>query len=139
MTTLTSTTQTAVDEFRRGHGDVETWDAVDFEVHQNLVDIVLASGPVGGPLRTARRRANALVVIAYTVALYAAAEVLTAWRGARWTPLETHLDTVIEGPLSRSETALCRSGDLMFRLRTEQIGRRVTDLADRLAGSLRRR
>jgi hypothetical protein len=97
--------------FREAHGDPETWDAVDFEVHENLTLIAQAENSRRAAVLT--RRAKALVAVAYMAPLYALAEVVHAVRGADWHRLECHLDRV-DDRLTAAEAACLAGGDTGF-------------------------
>ncbi|MET8945442.1 hypothetical protein ABZX30_18115 [Streptomyces sp. NPDC004542] len=127
-----------IERFRQDHGDIRTWSSVDWEVHQNLVEIALAHGPVGGLGHKVRRRTVAVALFVYVSALYTVAELASALRGQHLTRLDDHLERVGRGPLVRAENRLRQGGDLLFRQRIERVGRRAVGVIDRLAARLAR-
>ncbi|MFH8620130.1 hypothetical protein ACH4E8_34320 [Streptomyces sp. NPDC017979] len=128
----------AVEQFRREHGDVETWSTVDLEVYQNLLEIALAHGPIGGLGARAYRRTTAVAVIAYAAVLYAVTTLASAIRGPRTTWLDYHLAYVLVGPGRRADDRLRYGGDLLIRQRIIHAGARVRGEVDRLAARLHR-
>ncbi|MFI1568495.1 hypothetical protein ACH4ZX_36670 [Streptomyces sp. NPDC020490] len=138
MNTLVSKPALNIERFRQDHGDVTTWSSVDWEVHQNLVEIALAHGPVGSLRHKARRRTVAVALFAYIVALYTVAELASAVRGQQHTRVDDHLERVGRGPLVRAENRLRYGGDLLFRQQIERFGRRAVGAVDRLAARLAR-
>lgn len=99
-------------EFRQAHGDLETWDAVDFEVHENLALIALAARK-SNPWARWTRRVLVLVAVAYAAVLYTVAELVHAARGEDWHRLEKHLDDV-DDRLTKAEDACLAAGDHGF-------------------------
>ncbi|MDA5279860.1 hypothetical protein [Streptomyces sp. Isolate_45] len=139
MTTLaTSPAITAIEEFQQARGPMETWSAADFEGHQNLAAIALEARPVGGIVRTIRRRTTVLTVVGVAFALYATAELLRMLRGTAWMWLEQHVDELVHGPVTEADRELRRTGDLRFRRRIEHAGMRLTGALDRLNAGLAR-
>ncbi|MFD8415435.1 hypothetical protein ACFV2Q_27355 [Streptomyces sp. NPDC059650] len=132
MTALMSDKVAAIERFRNARGPIETWTSADFDAFQNLTEVALASRPVGGFIRTARRRTVTLAVVGYAFALYLVTGLVHALRGTPWTRLQQHLEAIAQGPVARVDTELRRVGDLMFWLRVEHVGHLAADAVDRL-------
>ncbi|MGW1037874.1 hypothetical protein ACWD4Z_37520 [Streptomyces antibioticus] len=136
-TELVSRPVMAVEQFRQEHGDIDSWSSVDWEVHQNLVDIALFHGPIGNRRARAARRTAAASVFAYVFVLYAVTEVVSAIRGPQRTRLAIHLGYIASGPARRADARLHYSGDLRFRQQILRVGLRVRGEVDRLSARLR--
>ncbi|MDN3262911.1 hypothetical protein QWJ26_24505 [Streptomyces sp. CSDS2] len=136
MTTLVSVHALNIEHFRLEHGDVTTWSTADWEVHQNLVEIALAHGPVGGLRDTVLRRTTAVALIAYVTALYTVTELASAIRGPWPTGLGYHLADVVRGPGQRADARLRLAGDLLFRQQLIRAALRVSSAVDRLSARL---
>ncbi|MCS0606036.1 hypothetical protein NX794_33230 [Streptomyces sp. LP11] len=137
-TDLISRPVLAIERFRQEHGDVVSWSPVDWEVHQNLVEIALAHGPIGNLRARATRRTAAASIFAYAFVLYAVTEVASAIRGPQMTRLGFHLAYVVNGPARRADARLHYSGDLRFRQQILRVGIRVRGEVDRLSARLHR-
>ncbi|MBZ3918119.1 hypothetical protein [Streptomyces acidiscabies] len=137
-TELVSRPVMAVEQFRQEHGDVDSWSSVDWEVHQNLMEIAVAHGPIGGLRATAGRRAVAVVVFGYAFVLYAVTELTSAIRGPQPTRLVFHLARVGRGPGCRADDRLRYSGDLRFRQQIIRLAVRGTGAVDRMSARLNR-
>lgn len=133
MSTLLNNAKAGELQFRQAHGDPATWEAVDFEVHQNLALVVSVARRERW--RRPLRRLTAGLVVAYATPFYVLAEVIYRARGRVWLPLDHYLDRV-DDRLSDAETACSRAGDQRFvewlgaatdRL-TEAVGRLTTRL-----------
>lgn len=137
-TELVSRSVLAVEQFRQEHGDLGSWSSVDWEVHQNLMEIALAHGPIGGLRARTGRRTVAAGVFAYAFVLYAVTELASAIRGPQMTRLGYHLTYVVSGPARRADDRLRYSGDLRFRSQIIRVGIRVRGEVDRLSARLHR-
>ena len=124
----------AVQEFQQAHGDSLTWGAVDFEVHQNLVQFVQISRKER-LYRRPRRRLSALALVAYATPMYVLAEVIHAVRGTAWNRLEHRLDQV-DTKLTAVEDAIARAGDQNFGERLGAATDRLLDVVGQVAGRL---
>ncbi|MGW3200087.1 hypothetical protein ACWDBD_37085 [Streptomyces sp. NPDC001118] len=139
MNVLVSKPVQDIDRSRAARGDVRTWSTADWETDLNLVEIAIAHGPVGGLRVTARLRTVAVAVTAYAIVLYAVTELVTALRGPHvMTELDHHLNHIIFGPLDRANRRLRTSGDLLFRMRLEQVEKRVIGVVNSLTARLTR-
>ncbi|MFC9223171.1 hypothetical protein ACFT8W_21000 [Streptomyces hygroscopicus] len=138
MSALVSRPVMAVEKFVQEHGDLETWSSVDWEVYQNLTEIAVAHGPIGGRRQKAGRRTAAVAVVAYALALYAVTELMSAIRGPQPTRLDFHLAYVVRGPGRRTDDRLRYSGDLLVREQIIRVGVRFRSTVDRLAARLAR-
>lgn len=123
----------AVRAFRKAHGDVATWGAVDYEVHQNLALIALAAKDASR-LGVAKRRLRVVAIVAYATPLYVLHEVLSA-RGRTCNWLEHHLDWV-DDRLDDAEHACKRSGDQEFAARVADALEPLEDAVDRMTARL---
>lgn len=135
-TELVSRPVLAVEQFRQEHGDVDSWSSADWEVHQNLMEIALAHGPIGNLRARVARRTMAAGVFAYAFVLYAVTEVMSAIRGPQMTRLGFHLAYVVSGPARRADDRLHYSGDLRFRQQIIRVGIRCRGEVDRLSARL---
>lgn len=138
MNALVSKPAMDVQRFRDEHGDVCTWSEVDWEVHQNLLEIALAHRPIGGLWEKTSRRTAALAVFAYALALYAVTELTSSTRGPQPPRLQYQLAFLVSGPGRRADDRLRYSGDLRFRQQIIQVGIRFLSEVDRLSARLHR-
>ncbi|MEV8107814.1 hypothetical protein [Streptomyces sp. NPDC088135] len=137
MNTLSSPAA-AVERFCAERGDASTWSSVDWEVHQNLVEIALAHGPIGGVREKAGRRAAAVAIAAYVLALYAVTELVAAIRGPQLTRLGYHLAHVATGPGRRADDRLRYGSDLKIRQQIIRVALRAGQAVDRLTARIAR-
>ncbi|MEW1926367.1 hypothetical protein [Streptomyces sp. NPDC088360] len=126
MSALLYKEKKAVRSYRQSHGPVERWTSRE---HELFLDLLAAANP----RRLARswRRIQAITVLAYGMALYALAELMSALHVEPWHRLERHLDRV-DGRCVAAEEACLRLGDRHFANRVRALNNRYTDAVCRI-------
>ncbi|MFK4600534.1 hypothetical protein [Streptomyces pristinaespiralis] len=96
-------------DFRKAHGPIEGWSSEAFVVFQDLLIVAHKAGP----LTRFRLRVQALLVIAYAMAVYTVDELVNAVRGSYWLWLTDHGDHVFAWFYAAEEVCR-RAGDHRF-------------------------
>ena len=117
----------AVRAFREAHGAPQTWSAVDYEVHQNLVLVALAARRTRRVNRF-KARVVVLAIVAYTIPLYAVEALLDQVRGVprSWPWLERRLDRASDR-FGDAEDACNQAGETRFMERVKAATDRLED------------
>jgi hypothetical protein len=118
-------------DFRKTHGPIEGWSSEAFVVFQDLLIVAHQAGP----LARFRLRVQALLVIAYAMAVYAVDELGHAVRGSYWLWLFDHGDRVYDW-FRAAEEACMRAGDHRFVEWAEDLCDRYTDAVCRLSSRI---
>jgi hypothetical protein len=128
MNTPLSKSQRVARDLYTTHGPIEGWSSEEFVLFQDLLLVAHKAGS----LARLRLRVQALLVIAYAMAVYAVDELVNAARGSYWLWLTDHGDHVYDW-FCAAEEACRRAGDHWFVERADDLCDRYTDAVCRLS------